>query len=81
MFTAPTHLLLSFIAAATLLAGCASGPADSSVASAESAPPAATCRNREPTTGTLIPRKDCTRAENVSTIDAQTFLEVKMPTH
>lgn len=71
------RLLLSMAAAVALLAGCASAPADTTVASAQPAGPAAKCRNSEARTGTSIVRKDCSSNDNVSTVDPHDMMDSK----
>lgn len=73
MFHTSLRLTLPF---AALLAGCASAPADTTVASAQPAP-VAKCRNSEAPTGTSIVRKDCSSTNNVSTVDPHDLMDSK----
>ncbi|HJU99753.1 MAG TPA: hypothetical protein VJ752_04315 [Burkholderiaceae bacterium] len=69
--------LAAVTAVVALLAGCASAPADTTVASAEPAAPVAKCRNSEARTGTSIVRKDCSVADNVNTVDPHELMDNK----
>lgn len=77
MFQTSLRLTMSLVAATALLTGCASAPADMTVASAQPAAPAAKCRNTEAATGTSIVRKDCSATNNVSEVDPHDLMESK----
>ncbi|MES2118650.1 MAG: hypothetical protein V4578_26015 [Pseudomonadota bacterium] len=78
MSCAPLRLTLLMAAAAALLAGCASAPADSAaVAGAEPAPAPVKCRTPAATIGSTIVRKDCTAMGNVTYADPEALQDVK----
>lgn len=73
----PLRLSLLSAVAAALLSGCASAPADTTVATAEPATAVVKCRSSEAATGTSIVRKDCSSTNNVSTVDPHEMMESK----